>query len=224
MVGPNGRRRAARRGHAGPRRRVRRPDRARRTRSRRATLIATPQEDSVELAILLAIVAVIVDRPAADPVPVGPGRAAVREDGRLPARADERVDGPRAGPPVPRPDHRPAGQGRPARAVHRGPEPDDDHQGQRPDQRRLPDLLADRRPAQERRQRRELRGRAPGRRDDDPPRGHRRHPRSTRSCPSASRSTRSSGSSSTRSPSAGAARSRPSRSARSPRRATSRTR
>ena len=42
-------------------------------------------------------------------------------------------------------------QGRPARAVHRGPEPDHDHQGQRPDQRRLPHLLADRRPAQERR-------------------------------------------------------------------------
>ena len=41
-------------------------------------------------------------------------------------------------------------RGRPARAVHRGPEPDDDHQGQRADQHRLPDLLADRRPAQER--------------------------------------------------------------------------
>ena len=54
---------------------------------------------------------------------------------------------------VPDPAHRPAGQRRPARAVHRGAEPDDDHQGQRADQHRLPDLLADRRPAQERRER-----------------------------------------------------------------------
>ena len=56
---------------------------------------------------------------------------------------DERADGPRSGPAVPDPDHRSAGQGRRPRAVHRGPEPDDDHQGQRADQRRLPDLLAD---------------------------------------------------------------------------------
>ena len=41
-------------------------------------------------------------------------------------------------------------------------------------------------------------GRAPGRGDDDPARGHRRHPRSTTCCPSASRSTRSCGPSSTR--------------------------
>ena len=84
--------------------------------------------------------------------------------------------GPRPGPAVPRPDHRPAGQGGRARAVHRGSQPDHDHQGQRPDQRRLPDLLADLRPAQERGQRRQLPGRPPGRGDHDAPRGHRRHP------------------------------------------------
>ncbi len=70
----------------------------------------------------------------------------------------------------------------------------------------------------------ELRGRAPGRGDDDPARRHRRHPARRRALASATRSTRSCGRSSTRSPSAGAARSPASRSARSPRRATSRTR
>ena len=59
---------------------------------------------------------------------------------------------------VPRPGHRPAGQGRRPRAVHRGPQPDDDHQGQRADQRRLPDLLADQRSAQERGERRNFAG------------------------------------------------------------------
>ena len=130
----------------------------------------------MELAVLARRRRVHRRRPAGHPVPVGPGRSAVREDGRLPAGPDERADGPRAGPPVPRPDHRPAGQGRHPRAVHRGPEPDDDHEGQRPDQRRLPDLLADRRSAPERGQRRQLRRRPAGRRDDDAPRRHRRHP------------------------------------------------
>ena len=47
----------------------------------------------------LAFLAVVL---LVDPVPLGPGRAAVRADGRVPAGQDERGDGPRAGPPVPR--------------------------------------------------------------------------------------------------------------------------
>ena len=80
------------------------------------------------------------------------------------------------GPALPGPGHRPAGQGRRPRTVHRSPQPDDDHQGQRTDQRRLPDLLADQRSAQERGQRRQLPGCPPGRCDHDLAGGHRRHP------------------------------------------------
>ena len=112
----------------------------------------------MELVVALATLAFVADRRAHHPVPVGAGRAAVRADGRLPAGQDERGPRPRPGPAVPDPDHRPAGEGGHARAVHRGPEPDDDHPRQRADQRRLPDLLAHRRPAQEHRERRNFAG------------------------------------------------------------------
>ena len=52
----------------------------------------------MELVVALAILAFLARRRAHHPVPVGPGRAAVRADGRVPAGQDERGPRPRPGP------------------------------------------------------------------------------------------------------------------------------